>query len=199
MPKYRYDPGEPYEPPSHRRRRQRYDAADDGWAAADEDDLDDDGVEIEDLAPGYVDHEQDGRRYDDDGSDWTPPPYSRRRARDYPADRRSRYDREPRGGRKPRAESRSRYGHRSPYGDNRTYHRDRASRGEYGEYHDERRYGEYPAKRKRESDRTDYPADYGLLGGMQGIPFWQILLVVSLAVFALFAAALACASILFLL
>lgn len=194
MPKYRYDPGEPYEPP-YRRRRQRYGAADDGWAAANEDDLDDDGVEIEDLAPGYVDYEQDGRRYDDDdGSDWTPPPYSRRmRARDYPADRRSRHEREPRSGRKPRADARSRYERRSPYGDNRTYHRDRASRGEYGEYH-----GEYPAKSKRELTRTDYPAEYGLLGNMRGIPFWQILLVVVLAVFALFAAALACASILFL-
>ena len=185
--RYHYDPGEPYDPPPYRRRRQRFGAADDGWAAADEDDFYDDDVEIEDLAPGYVDHEHDRRWTDDDESDWTPPPYGRRgRERGYPDEPRRSYDR------KGHMERRTRYAGRSPYGDNRTYHRDRASRGEYGTYTD---------KPKRTSARTDSPAAYdAFLGlGSRGIPFWQILMVVILAIAALFAMGLACASIFYLL
>lgn len=55
-----YDPGDlPNEDPLERRRRRRRQWAqneiDDAWAAADEDDIPDDNVEIEDLAAGYVD------------------------------------------------------------------------------------------------------------------------------------------------
>lgn len=54
------DPGTPYEGvPSTRERQRRYggrrDTEDDAWAAAEEDDLADSGLEIEDLAAGYVD------------------------------------------------------------------------------------------------------------------------------------------------
>jgi hypothetical protein len=55
-----YDPGDlPNDDPLERRRRRRRqwveNEVDDAWAAADEDDIPDDRVEIEDLAAGYVD------------------------------------------------------------------------------------------------------------------------------------------------
>ena len=55
-----YDPGTPYDGvPSPKERRRRYgwgsDGQDDAWGAADEDDLAEDDLEIEDLAAGYVD------------------------------------------------------------------------------------------------------------------------------------------------
>jgi hypothetical protein len=56
-----YDPGEPYDGPPPRRRRpyRRESEFDDAWAAADEDDVYDDHVEIEDLAAGYLWEERD--------------------------------------------------------------------------------------------------------------------------------------------
>jgi hypothetical protein len=63
------------------------------------------------------------------------------------------------------------------------YHRDRAHRGEYGEY--------------EERPRRDWPmsAPHRSPGGLQ-IPYWQILLLVILGIVALLAGVLACVSVL---
>lgn len=171
--KYDYDPGMPYEPPPYRRRKQRYGAEDDAWAAASEDAYYDEDFAPGELAAGYVDHELDERwaRADDDDG-WTPPPYrgrSRRRSwRDQPRAPRPRYD------------------HRPLYPDSPTYHRDRARRGEYGMHYD---------KPKRGAPVSTYSP---LRERVAGIPFWQILVVVILGIVALLATMLACVSILLL-
>jgi hypothetical protein len=54
-----YDPGDLYD--EYKRRRRRFEQgsdADDAWAAADEDDIPDESVDIEDLAAGYVDESE---------------------------------------------------------------------------------------------------------------------------------------------
>ncbi|MBN1200868.1 MAG: hypothetical protein JXJ20_03330 [Anaerolineae bacterium] len=108
-----YDPGDQYEDRRanrrSRRRRQRSDEFDDAWAAANENDIPDDNVEIEDLASGYVldetgqiDRNQD--LYDDDEDSTTDtsslgplPPSARRLSKRKPVPYhervRQRYDR----------------------------------------------------------------------------------------------------------
>jgi hypothetical protein len=66
-----HDPGDLYETPPPRRRRDytRPDEYDDVWAAADHDDQDDPGADIEDLAAGYHWEDNDGhgvRRRDEE-------------------------------------------------------------------------------------------------------------------------------------
>jgi hypothetical protein len=193
-----YDPGTPHDPPPYRRRRQRRDEIDDGWAAADEDDYYDDGVEIEDLAAGYVDHEQREQRrrhtesterdhipdpdVDPGSSGWTDddrwsPSVERVRERGRlgsQAHRRQRYGRD------------VGYDRADVYGRSPTYYLDRMRRGEYGEYRDKPKRGVSP-----------YESSPGQGWGLT-IPFWQIMIIVVLALFALLAAALACISVLML-
>lgn len=199
---YDYDPGTPYEPPPRRRRRRddykRESEYDDAWAAADDvaDDFEDLGAG--DLAAGY--YWQDRRDYGPDDPDprtaapldpTQPPrapggyrPSPRTRARDAanlgplpPEVDRMRH----------RRANSPLYRPPHPREDprNRSYHRDRARRGEYGEYHEPR-----PAKPKR----TPAPGQR-YSGALAGIPFWQILLVVVLSVMAFLAVALACLSV----
>jgi len=58
-----YDPGDLYEgrPPRRRREYRRESESDDAWAAADQDQLDGQGADIEDLAAGYL--WEDDERY----------------------------------------------------------------------------------------------------------------------------------------
>ena len=69
-----YDPGEPNDGPPPRRRRpyRRESEVDDAWAAADEDDVYDHDVEIEDLAAGYLWEDRD--RYGVEQEDETTSP-----------------------------------------------------------------------------------------------------------------------------
>ena len=150
-----YDPGPPYEPPSYRRRRQRKGEHDDAWAAADEDDFYDDGVEIEDLAAGYV--------WDDK---------QRERGR---SNSRSRHD--------------ARYNRGDVYRRSPSHYRDRMKRGEYGEY----RADAHPDKPKR--GPLPYESSPGQNWGTN-IPFWQIVILVTLALLAFLAVALACVTLL---
>lgn len=176
--RYDHDPGLPYEPPRRRKRREykRESEYDDAWAAASEAGEDFDDADIEDFAAGY--HWEDRDRYGIEGDPVDEPdiPWQRspRAPRDLSRDPRSSL----RGANPP---------HRSA-----TYHRDRARRNEYAEY-----YGppaspstRTPRKRVAEPVWTGTPA--------RSIPFWQILIVVVMAVFALLATAFACASVLML-
>lgn len=68
-----YDPGDLYDPPPRRRRPYgQENEIDDAWAAADEDDLDDPGADIEDLAAGY--HWEERDQYGLGHSDTEPAP-----------------------------------------------------------------------------------------------------------------------------
>ncbi len=135
-----YDPGTPYDPsPRRRRRRREWNEQDDAWAAADEDDFYDDGVEIEDLAAGYL---WDDEKLDPDsppvpdwhdGENWSPPV---ERARERSRSRHPRYNR---GAQVDRDNVYS----RSP-----TYYRDRMKRGEYGEFHSDNYNDAPPGKAK---------------------------------------------------
>jgi hypothetical protein len=163
-----YDPDD-LPPRRARRRRQSFDEYDDAWAAADEEGDFDGDADIGDYAAGYVDEPRDDRarpyQYPYDIHDQRTAPAPDRRYDTLRSDR-LRRDR--------------------IYADSPTYHRDRARRGEYGEF-----YGA-PPKPKRDPMRL-YAPD---AGGRMNIPFWQILFLVILAMAALMATAVACAAIL---
>lgn len=168
-----YNSGLPYDPPP--RRRRRLSEQDDAWAAADQDDLADDGVEIEDLAAGYgwEDRDRYGQEPPDDESGDLPPsmatPLPRRTSLPHRPMAAQRYDRD--------------YALRR----GASYHRDQARRGEFGEY-----YGPVtppapkPVRKARPDTFTWIP---------RGLPYWQVLLLVVLSVVALLACVLACASV----
>lgn len=169
-----YDPGFPYEPPP--RRRRRLSEEDDAWAAADDDDLADDGVAIEDLAAGYG--WQDDDRYGQEPAEvpprTEPPPLVT------PLPRRTRTPSRPSAAR--------RYGEDYAYRQSRSYHRDRARRGEYGEYHGP----VTPPPPSRSKRRPARPDSFGWVP--PNLPYWQILVLVALSVLALLAVVLACAA-----
>lgn len=183
-----HDPGDLYDPEPPRRRPAEYrreSETDDAWAAADENDLDDPGVEIEDLAAGYQWEDQD--RYgvrpphhpasgdyrpdplapDDPASDLGPLPESVRRVRQ-------------RTSPAPRS---ARAASQTPYPDSPTYSRDTGG--------PERREIFYttPGVPRPALPRPAY-------GPPSGIPFWQILLLVILGMAALLAVAVACGAVL---
>lgn len=201
---YDYDPGEPYDPPPRRRRRRpsykREGEYDDAWAAADDAEGEFGHVEIEGLAAGY--HWEDDPQYgvyapdERHQGDWrdrtphdrTPEQHPNVRPHRPPAnlgplpnsvDRvRDRRPRQPQ--------------HLHATGDphrSRTYHRDRARRIEYAEYYSPHTTPPPDVRRTVQHTSPGQP-------GIRGIPYWQILIVVVLSVFALLATALACASVL---
>ncbi|MBN1565222.1 MAG: hypothetical protein JXA10_15360 [Anaerolineae bacterium] len=165
-----YDPGPLYEPPSYRRRRQSRGEQDDAWAAADEEDFYDDGADIEDYAAGYVDHERTRQQERADA------PENWQDGEQWS----SSVNRARARGQYPR---RANYDRDAVYGRSPTHYRDRMKRGEYGEYHT--------------AHRAPYESASGSKRGLH-IPFWQVLLIVSLVLGALLAAALACITILLL-
>jgi hypothetical protein len=169
-----YDPGDRNDP-LPRRRGRRFDEYDDGWAGGDED------ADWDDPAGSLWESPEQGTGSDDDDAISPISPRrrryrSRRLSSNYYDNPASRPDRAPQ----------SQYSD-APY-DSRTYHRDRAHRGEYAEYYED----EY-AKPKRGRSR---PFSLGASSAMLPIPYWQILLLVILGMLAFLAAALACVSIL---
>ena len=173
-----YDPGTPHDPPPHRRRRQSDSEHDDAWAAADEDDLADPGADIEDLAAGYQWEDRDPHGRERSPDEPIQYPYDIAGDRTAPAGRRRWRAPIPHS-----ARTRQRHDRDNVYADSPSYHRDRAKRGEFGEFVDSPR-------RRRESA----PGPMQSLG--LTIPYWQILIVVILAIFAVLAAVLACAAVL---
>lgn len=183
--RYDYDPGTPYEPPRRRKRRRDYKREseyDDAWAAASEAGEDFEDADIEDFAAGY--HWEDRDRYgvghDDDKYDV-----------DTDADPRNAPRSVPRSGLHPgsRPLPRStRSADLSPR--SHSYYRDRVRQSEYAEYHGAPAAPPARKQRKRVAEPVwnDEPT--------RSIPYWQILAVVVMAVFALLATALACASVL---
>ena len=189
--RYDYDPGQPYEPPRRRKRRRDYKREseyDDAWAAASEAGEDFDDADIEDFAAGY--HWEDRDRYGIEGDpddepdvQWQRSSRAPRSSSRLPSRDLSRAPRDP-----SRASSRSADLQRRSH----SYHRDRVRQSEYAEY-----YGppaappaHTPRKRVAEPVWTNTPA--------RSIPYWQILIIVVMAVFALLATAFACASVLML-
>ncbi|MBI5959853.1 MAG: hypothetical protein HY866_14020 [Chloroflexi bacterium] len=163
-----YDPGDLVDP-APRRKRRHFDEVEDVWAAAEEDDLADPGVEIEDLAAGY--HWEDRDRY---GLEDPPDPTQTNLSAPPPARR----PRTPRGelvsGRTARRYDRDRL-----YSDSPSYQRDQ----------DQRR--RTPQRFERP---IDLPSARPQRGRSRGIPFWQILILVILGLTALLAVCLALAS-----
>ncbi len=203
---YDYDPGMPHEPPPRRRRPdyKRESDYDDAWAAADDVAGDYDDLGAGDLAAGY--HWQDRRDYGPDDPDPrtaapldpTQPP--RAPGEYHPPPRHRAHDAADLGPLPPQVD---RVRHRradSPLyrpplrrgdPDSRSYHRDRARRGEYGEYH-----GPAPVPRPSKPKRAPAPGyRHAARGPLAGIPFWQIMLVVVLSVIAFLAVAFACVSV----
>jgi len=173
-------PFDGYDFSRRRRRRRTEDDIDDAWAAADEDDIPDEGVEIEELAVGYVeDPEQLEMRRDDDDletGDLGPLPPN--------AERLTRRRTEPRPER-----IRERYDRTQAYSNSPSFRRskqnlfDRAfslfSGGSLGD-----------VDAGPEARDTDY-----VPGPLSNIPFWGILILVVLAVVAVLVVVLACVSI----
>lgn len=153
-----YDPGDLYEsrPPRRRREYRREGESDDAWAAADQDQLDGQGADIEDLAAGYL--WEDDERYGVKGQ-----------SVQRPADRAALPP--------PTYQGRARRSYRPRRASSLT-----AWLGGRGASPGSPRRGPSPAS-----------------GPVQHIPYWQILLIVTLGMLALLVTVLACAAILTLL
>ncbi|RPI99757.1 MAG: hypothetical protein EHM39_05965 [Chloroflexi bacterium] len=164
-----YDPGNLDDPRPRRRGRRFEDEYDDAWAGGEED------ADWDDPAGSLWENPRQAAR-DEADEDVSPITPRRRRYRsrrlssnyyDNPATRpdrarRDRYDSE---------------ANNSP-----TYYRDRAHRGEYGEFY--------------EKPKRDLREPSGLPGPLANIPFWQILMLVILGLMAFLAVMLACVSLL---
>ncbi|MBN1679460.1 MAG: hypothetical protein JW966_04160 [Anaerolineae bacterium] len=190
-----YDPGDWYDNnQARRRRRRRHESEyDDAWAAAFEDDIPDDHVEVEDLAAGYTWDEP--RRYDDgdpdsfldadgdmveptmDVSDLGPLPSSYQRLANRRHGARSRL---PQG----------RYDRSAAYPNSPSFHEKRKPRLE--RTIDRMAGGDpyMPALGKPKNNAAQMP------GMFAHIPFWGIVLLVVLAFAACGATAFACISVL---
>jgi hypothetical protein len=211
---YRYDPGEPYEPPPRRRRRRpdykRGGEYDDAWAAADEVGDDYGDVDAGGLAAGYAwgDDRQygvyeRGERFEGEWRDtYHDRPVPLRGQEQHPNVR----PHQPPARLGPLPDSVNRVRDRRPHEPrhmhvsderrSRSYHRDRARRGEYAEYYDPNTTPPPGARQSMYATSHTQPDRRGGPSTGRGIPYWQILMVVILSVFALLATALACASVL---
>ncbi len=164
------DPGDINDPQPRRRGRRFEDEYDDAWAAGDED------ADFDDPAGSLWENPQPDAREEEADDKFSPITPRRRRFRsrrlssNYYENPATQPDRSLRD----RSDTEA---YNSP-----TYYRDRAHRGEYGEYY------EKPKREIREPS--------GLPGPLANIPYWQILILVILGLMAFLAVMLACVSLL---